>query len=48
VFGPEDGSLPGVVLAQCDRFVIIPTMHCLNLASSVSIVLYDRLGKSAP
>src|SRR5262249_51582479 len=45
VFGPEDGSLPGAVLAQCHRFVLIPTMHCLNLAASVNLVLYDRLAK---
>ncbi|HXJ63793.1 MAG TPA: TrmH family RNA methyltransferase [Actinomycetota bacterium] len=47
VFGPEDGSLPGAVLAQCHRFVIIPTMHCLNLAASVNLVLYDRLAKQS-
>jgi hypothetical protein len=45
VFGPEDGTLPGAVLARCHRFVIVPTMHCLNLASTVNIVLYDRLAK---
>jgi tRNA(Leu) C34 or U34 (ribose-2'-O)-methylase TrmL len=45
VFGPEDGTLPGAVLAQCHRFVIVPTMHCLNLAATVNLVLYDRMAK---
>lgn len=42
VFGPEDGSLRGVTLRQCHRFVVIPTAHCLNLAAAVNVVLYDR------
>jgi tRNA(Leu) C34 or U34 (ribose-2'-O)-methylase TrmL len=42
VFGPEDGSLPKIVLMKCRRFVIIPTQHCLNLATCVATVLYDR------
>lgn len=42
VFGPEDGSIPGKTLAFCHRFVAIPTHHCLNLATAVSTVLYDR------
>jgi len=45
VFGPEDGSLPGVALGHCHRFVVIPTHHCTNLAAAVYIVLYDRLVK---
>lgn len=47
LFGPEDGSLPGSVLKRCHRFVVIPTMHCLNLASAVATVLYDRKAKGA-
>lgn len=42
VFGPEDGSIPGVTLKHCHRFVIIPTRHCVNLAAAVYMVLYDR------
>lgn len=42
VFGPEDGSIPSVLLQHCHRFVIIPTKHCLNLATAVSTVLWDR------
>lgn len=45
VFGPEDGSLPAKVLQHCHRFVMIPTMHCTNLAAAVNTVLYDRLCK---
>ena len=42
VFGPEDGSVPKVMLQHCHRFVIIPGRFCLNLATAVSTVLYDR------
>ena len=42
VFGPEDGGLPKPVRLLCHRFVVIPTHHCLNLATAVNVVLYDR------
>jgi tRNA(Leu) C34 or U34 (ribose-2'-O)-methylase TrmL len=42
VFGPEDGSLPPALLPRCHRFVVIPTRHCLNLATAVATVLWDR------
>jgi len=45
VFGPEDGSIPPMILRHCHRFVVIPTRHCLNLATAVSTVLYDRAYK---
>jgi tRNA(Leu) C34 or U34 (ribose-2'-O)-methylase TrmL len=45
VFGPEDGSLPSVALRHCHRHVVIPTAHCLNLATAVATVLYDRRAK---
>lgn len=47
VFGPEDGSLDRGVLSACHRFVRIPTMSCLNLATAVAVVLYDRQAKAA-
>lgn len=47
VFGPEDGSLKGVTLRQCQRFVVIPSAHCLNLAAAVNVILYDRRLKRA-
>jgi len=42
VFGPEDGSIPSSTLSLCHRFVVIPSRHCLNLATAVATVLYDR------
>jgi len=42
VFGPEDGSVPSVMLRHCHQFVIIPSDHCLNLACAVNVVLADR------
>ena len=45
VFGPEDGSLPGPLVKRCHRFVVIPSFECLNLATSVATVLYDRMAK---
>jgi tRNA(Leu) C34 or U34 (ribose-2'-O)-methylase TrmL len=43
VFGPEDGSIPQVMLQHCHRFVVIPSKHCVNLAAAVYLVLYDRM-----
>jgi tRNA(Leu) C34 or U34 (ribose-2'-O)-methylase TrmL len=45
VFGPEDGSLPQIYLKHCQRFLYIPSEHCLNLAVAINIVLYDRVAK---
>jgi tRNA C32,U32 (ribose-2'-O)-methylase TrmJ len=45
VFGPEDGGLTRVTLRHCQRFVTIPTAHCLNLAVAIGTVLYDRACK---
>jgi len=42
VFGPEDGDLGSAELSQCHRFVQIPGLHCLNLASAVAVLLADR------
>src|SRR5262249_8871849 len=42
VFGPEDGAVPKVYLGHCHRFLVIPTRHCLNLATAVATVLWDR------
>ena len=42
VFGPEDGSLSYTHKMHCHRFVYIPVFHCLNLATSVSAILWDR------
>lgn len=47
VFGPEDGSVPAPFLAKCHRFVVIPTRggYCLNLATALSTILWDRAYK---
>ena len=42
VFGPEDGSIPKALLGHCHRFLVIPTRHCLNLATAVATTLWDR------
>jgi tRNA(Leu) C34 or U34 (ribose-2'-O)-methylase TrmL len=44
VFGPEGGSLP---LKITDKFPVIkiPTKVCLNLATAVAVVAYDRTAK---
>jgi tRNA(Leu) C34 or U34 (ribose-2'-O)-methylase TrmL len=45
VFGPEDGSIPQIMLKHCHRFLVIPSKHCVNLAAAIYLVLYDRLCK---
>ena len=45
VFGPEDGTLGEDVTEKADHVVYIPTRHCMNLAASVNVLLYDRLAK---
>jgi tRNA(Leu) C34 or U34 (ribose-2'-O)-methylase TrmL len=45
IFGPEDGSISKRVLDQCRDVVYVPTSHCMNLAATVNVVLYDRLMK---
>lgn len=42
VFGPEDGSIDQVTLRHCHSLIVIPTRHCLNLATAISTVLWDR------
>tara|TARA_B100000614_G_scaffold262909_1_gene300488 strand:+ start:66644 stop:67327 length:684 start_codon:yes stop_codon:yes gene_type:complete len=41
VFGPEDGSI-NRLSRQVHQFVVIPVAHCLNLATAVSTILWDR------
>ena len=45
VFGPENGSLEDHIINKCDKVVQVPTQYCMNLATTVSIVLYDRASK---
>lgn len=46
VFGPEDGNLEQDLIDQADAVVYIPTVGCMNMAATVSVLLYDRLSKS--
>ncbi len=45
IFGPEDGTLGEQVLGWCRDRVFVPTKHCMNLAATVNVVLYDRQTK---
>jgi tRNA(Leu) C34 or U34 (ribose-2'-O)-methylase TrmL len=45
IFGPEDGTLGRNVTERCRDVVYVPTNHCMNLAATVNVVLYDRLSK---
>ena len=46
IFGPEDGTLGEPVLSWCPHRVMVPTRHCMNLAATVNVILYDRLAKA--
>jgi len=45
IFGPEDGSVSKGIIERCKEVIYIPTSHCMNLAATVNVVLYDRLVK---
>lgn len=45
VFGPEDDRLRPEQSDRCHTVVQIPAFHCLNLATAVSAVLWDRTYK---
>ena len=45
IFGPEDGSIPKEMVERYKIIVQVPTRHCMNLAATVNVVLYDRLAK---
>jgi tRNA(Leu) C34 or U34 (ribose-2'-O)-methylase TrmL len=47
IFGPEDGSVPKGIRHRCHRFIEIPSRHCLNLAATCNVVLYDRALKES-
>lgn len=46
VFGPEEGSVPRQLCEKALAVVEIPTAHCLNLATTAGIVMYDRQTKA--
>lgn len=43
--GPEDGSIPLEIMPNIKNRIFIPTIRCLNVAVSGSIVMYDRISK---
>ena len=47
LFGSEDSTITQPLIDRADDVVYIPTVSCMNLSATVSIVLYDRLAKSA-
>jgi len=47
VLGPEDGSLPSVVLDRAHHLVRVPTQFCLNVAHALTATLYDRTAKGS-
>lgn len=46
LFGPEDGTIDQALIDAADAVVYVPTVGCMNLASSVNVLLYDRLAKA--
>ncbi len=45
ILGPENGSLPGKLLRKCRDIISVPTNHCMNLAATANVILYDRMAK---
>ena len=46
VFGAEDATLGDRILSRCRDRIYVPTQQCMNLAATVSVVLYDRMAKA--
>lgn len=46
LLGPEDGALPASLMRQRDT-VLLPGAYPLNVAMAATVVLYDRLLKTA-
>jgi len=46
IFGAEDATLGRRIIDRCPHKVFVPTRHCMNLAATVNVVLYDRLAKT--
>lgn len=44
IFGPEDGSVPKELTSRYTT-IKASTDHCMNLAATVNVVLYDRRAK---
>lgn len=47
IFGPEDSTLGSKIIDRCQDKVYVPAPgHCMNLAATVNVVLYDRMFKN--
>lgn len=46
IFGPEDGTLGHDTLEWCRDVIYVPTTHCMNLAATVNVILFDRMMKA--
>lgn len=45
ILGSEDHGLPDSVLSEANHTVILPGDFCLNVATSGSIIMFDRIQK---
>lgn len=45
IFGGEDANLGERIVSKCRDKIYVPTKFCMNLASTINVVLYDRLAK---
>jgi tRNA(Leu) C34 or U34 (ribose-2'-O)-methylase TrmL len=45
IFGAEDATLGDRIISWCRDVIYVPTAHCMNLAATVNVILYDRLAK---
>lgn len=45
IFWPEDWTLGRNITDRCRDVIYIPWNFCMNLASCVNVVLYDRMSK---
>ncbi len=45
ILGAIKRTLGAHVLSWCRDRVMVPTAHCMNLAATVNVILYDRLAK---
>lgn len=45
IFGSEDSTLGRRITDWCRDKIYVPTYGCMNLASTVNVILYDRMVK---
>ena len=45
IFGAEDATLGRHITDRCRDIIYVPTEHCMNLAATANVVLYDRMTK---